>query len=69
MVTDPLVSMRIQVRSLALAQWAEDPVLLWLWCGLAAVALIQPLAWKPPYVLGAALERKKERRKGGRKKE
>ena len=31
-----------------------DPALLWLWCGVAAVALIQPLAWEPPYALGAA---------------
>ena len=23
--------------------------LLWLWCGPAAVALIRPLAWEPPY--------------------
>ena len=54
-------------------------VLLWLWYRLAATALIQPLAWEPPYTVGAALmnqkkkkERKKERekkREGGRKKE
>ena len=25
-----------------------DPALLWLWCRLAAVALIRPLAWEPP---------------------
>ena len=27
---------------------------------LAAAALIQPLAWEPPYVTGVALKRKKE---------
>ena len=27
-----------------LAQWAEDPALLWLWCRLVATALIRPLA-------------------------
>ena len=27
-----------------------------LWCGLAAVALIQPLAWEPPYAAGVAQE-------------
>ena len=27
---------------------SSDPMLLWLWCGLMASALIQPLAWKPP---------------------
>ena len=36
---------------------SSDVVLLWLWCRLAAVALIQPLAWKPPYVSGAALKK------------
>ena len=39
-------------------QWVEDPVLLWLWCRPAAAALTRPLAWEPPYVLGAALKGK-----------
>ena len=38
----------------------SDLMLLWLWLRLAAVAPIQPLAWEPPYALGAA--RKKERK-------
>ena len=29
-----------------------DPALLWLWCRLAAVAPIQPLAWELPYAMG-----------------
>ena len=37
-----------------------DPVLLWLWCSPAATALIQPLAWEPPYVMGAALKKGKK---------
>ena len=32
-----------------LAQWNKDPELLWLWPRLAAVALIQPLAWETLY--------------------
>ena len=32
-------------------------MLLWLWCRPAAIALIQPLAWKPPYAVGAALKK------------
>ena len=28
-----------------------------LWCRLAAVALIQPLAWEPQYAVGVALKR------------
>ena len=30
-------------------------VLLWLWRRLAAADLIRPLAWEPPYAVGAAL--------------
>ena len=46
-----------------LAQWVKDPRLLWLWCRLAAVALIRPLAWEPPYALGVALKSKKQKTK------
>ena len=42
-------------RSLSL-----DLALLWLRCRPAAVALIGPLAWAPPYAEGAALQRKKK---------
>ena len=39
-----------------------DPELLWVWLWLAAVALIQPLAWELPCVAASALkERKKEK--------
>ena len=33
-------------------------------CGVgpAAVALIQPLAWEPPYAVGAALKRQKNKK-------
>ena len=41
---------------------SSDPALLWLWCRPAAIALIGPLAWEPPYAAGAALE-KTERQK------
>ena len=44
-----------------LAQWVKDPVLLWLWCRPAAVALIRPLAWEPPYTAGVALKRQKHK--------
>ena len=37
-----------------------DPALLWLWRRLAGAALIRPLAWKPPYVVGASLKRQKQ---------
>ena len=54
-----------------LAQWVKDSsiavscgvgcrcsldlALLWLWCWPAAMAPIRPLAWEPPYAVGAAL--------------
>ena len=42
----------------------SDPALLWLWCRLAAIARIRPLAWEPPYALGVALKCwKKEKKK------
>ena len=56
-----------------LTQWVKDLVLpgavvqvtdvtkiwrfLWLWCRLAAVTLIQPLAWELPYAVSMALKR------------
>ena len=40
----------------ALAQWVNDPALLWLWRRPVATAPIQPLAWEPPYAAGAAQE-------------
>ena len=41
----------------------SDPALLWLWHRPAATALIQPLAWKPPYAAGAAQEIAKKKKK------
>ena len=47
-----------------------NPRLLWLWCRLAAVALIQVLAWEFPYASGKALksEKTKKKKKKERKK-
>ena len=42
-----------------LAQGVKDPVWLWLWCRLVAVALVQPLAWELPYATDVALKRQK----------
>ena len=49
----------------------SDPALLWLWLRPAATALIQPLAWEPPYAEGAVLEKAKrqKKKKEKRKKE
>ena len=43
-------------------QWVKDFALLWLWCRLAAAALIHPLAWEIPYAVGAALKRQKKKK-------
>ena len=47
----------------SLAQWVEDPELLWLWCRPTATALIRPLAWEPPYAARAAIEKAKRQKK------
>ena len=39
---------------------SSDLALLWLWCRPAATAPFQALAWKLPYVMGAALPKKKK---------
>ena len=44
-----------------------DPALLWLWCRLAALAPIRPLAWELPYATGAALEKDKEKKQTKKK--
>ena len=41
----------------------SEPVLLWLWHRPAAVALIKPLAWEPPYAVGTALKKTKDKKK------
>ena len=41
-------------------RYGLDLNLLRLWCRLAAAALIQPLAWEPPYVMGVALKNRKQ---------
>ena len=43
-----------------------DPELLWLWRRPVATAPIRPLAWEPPYALGAALEKTKKKSVGAR---
>ena len=48
---------------LGFAQWVKDLVLLWLWCRPANTALIQPLAWEPPYAANAALKKLKKKKK------
>ena len=44
-----------------------DPVLLWLWHRLVATAPIGPLAWEPPFAMGAAQEMVKRQKKKKKK--
>ena len=41
----------------------SDLSLLWLWHRPAAVTPIRPLAWEPPYAVGAVLEKTKKKKK------
>ena len=40
-----------------------DLALLWPWCKPVATAPIGPLAWEPPYAVGAALKKTKDKKK------
>jgi len=46
----------------------SDPSLLWLWHRPVATAPIRPLAWEPPYAVGAAQEKGKKTKKKKKKK-
>ena len=55
-------------QDVGLTQWVKDPVLLWLWCRLAAAAPIRLLAWELPCATGAALNKGKKEKKRKEKK-
>ena len=40
----------------------SDPELLWLWHRPGALVPVGPLAWEPPYAIGAALKRQGEKK-------
>ena len=45
----------------------SDLALLWLWCRLAAAAMIGTLAWELPYATSVALKEKRKEGRNGRR--
>ena len=45
----------------------SNPALLWLWHRPVATVLIRPLAWEPPYAVGAAQRDSKKKKKKNNK--
>jgi len=78
-LTNPTRNREVSGSVPALAQWVNDlalpvscgvgcrrgsdPTLLWLWHRPVATAPIQPLAWEPPYAVGAAQRNSKKTKK------
>ena len=54
--------MRLQLLSLASLSKLTIQRCCELWCRPAAIALIGPLAWEPPYAAGTALEKEKKKK-------
>ena len=82
-LTHPTRNQEIAVRSLASlsglriqhchelcvgCRCGSDLALPWLWCNLAASALIRPLAWEPPYATGTGLKKKKRKETNSHRK-
>ena len=45
-----------------LAQQVKDPAWLWLWCRAVATALIQLLAWEPPYAMSVVPKKTRKKK-------
>ena len=56
-LTNPTRNHEIEASIPGLTRWVMDLALLWLWHRQSAIAPNGPLAWEPPYAVGAALEK------------
>ena len=63
-----LVTMRLWVPFLASLSGTRIQCCCELWCRLAAVTLIGPLAWELPYAADAALKGKKQGKRKNKRK-
>ena len=41
-------------------RYGLDPLLLWLWYGVAAAAPVRRLGWEPPYAAVAAIKKRRK---------
>ena len=63
-----LGTMRLQDQTLVLLSGLRIQLCCELWCRPAATARMRPLAWEPPYAVGAALKNKKKQKKKEKKR-
>ena len=64
METNPSRSHEVASLVPGLIQWIKDPSCSSeLWCRPAAIALIRPLVWEPPYATGVTLKKTKKKKR------